>query len=60
MNPMKAVRSISMGCPALSYSAMTKWKKLDFRKLLGGCFSKCARPTPTLKHDILLLAQKIN
>ena len=30
----------------LSYSAITKWKKLDFLRLAGGCFSKCARPMP--------------
>lgn len=50
MKPIKAVRSISIGCPARSYRAMTKWKKLDFLRLLGGCFSKCALPTPVLKH----------
>lgn len=48
MKPMNAVRSISTGCPARSYNATTKWKKLLLRRLLGGCFSKCARPTPTL------------
>lgn len=51
MNPMKAVRSISIGWPALSYKAITKWKKLDFLKLLGGCFSKWARPMPMLKSE---------
>ena len=30
----------------LSYSAITKWKKFDFLRLAGGCFSKCARPMP--------------
>lgn len=49
INPMKAVLSISTGWPARSYKAMTKWKKLDFLRLLGGCFSKCARPTPILE-----------
>lgn len=48
MNPMKAVLSISTGWPARSYKAMTKWKKFDFRRLLGGCFSKCALPIPRL------------
>ena len=44
----KEVRSISTGCPCRSYMASTKWKKLDFLRLEGGCFSKCAlaRPTP--------------
>ena len=45
---MKAVLSTSMGCPCLSYRASTKWKKLLFRRLLGGCFSKCALPNPAL------------
>lgn len=44
MNPINAVRSISIGCPLRSYRAITKWKKFDLRKLLGGCFSKFARP----------------
>ncbi|TNN45215.1 hypothetical protein EYF80_044593 [Liparis tanakae] len=35
-----AVRSISTGCPWRSNSANTKWKKLDFLRLDGGCFSK--------------------
>lgn len=35
----KAVLSISTGWPCLSYSARTKWKKLDFLRLEGGCFS---------------------
>ena len=43
----KAVLSISTGCPCLSYRAKTKWKKLDFLRLEGGCFSKCARASPT-------------
>ena len=47
--PMKDVLSISIGWPCRSYRAITKWKKLLFLKLLGGCFSKCALPTPTLK-----------
>lgn len=38
--PTKAVRSISTGCPCRSYRARTKWKKLDFLRLEGGCFSK--------------------
>ncbi len=46
-NPTKVVLSISTGCPCLSYSAKTKWKKLDLRRLDGGCFSKCARARPT-------------
>lgn len=45
---MKAVLSTSMGWPCRSYNASTKWKKLLFRRLLGGCFSKCALPNPTL------------
>lgn len=45
---MKAVRSISIGCSLRSYNAITKWKKFDFRRLLGGCFSKWARPMPRL------------
>lgn len=49
---MKAVLSISTGCPDRSYKAMTKWKKLDFLRLLGGCFSKCALPTPILEEKI--------
>lgn len=44
---MKAVRSTSTGCPCRSYMASTKWKKLDFLRLEGGCFSKCARARPT-------------
>lgn len=48
MKPTKADRSISTGWPDRSYKAMTKWKKFDLRKLLGGCFSKWARPTPNL------------
>lgn len=52
MNPIKAVLSISIGCPVRSYNAITKWKKFDFRKLLGGCFSKCARPMPKLFHPL--------
>jgi hypothetical protein len=33
--------------------AVTKWKKLDFLKFDGGCFSKCALPIPgaTLKNE---------
>ena len=46
MNAINAVRSISIGWPVLSYNAMTKWKKFDFLKLGGGCFSKCALPRP--------------
>lgn len=32
---------------------MTKWKKFDFLKFDGGCFSKCALPIPgaTLKNE---------
>lgn len=45
---IKAVLSTSMGWPCRSYNASTKWKKLLFRRLLGGCFSKCALPNPTL------------
>jgi len=48
MKSMKAVLSTSIGWPWRSYSANTKWKKLLLRRLLGGCFSKCARPTPRL------------
>lgn len=43
----KVVLSISTGWPCLSYKASTKWKKLDLRRLEGGCFSKCARASPT-------------
>lgn len=43
----KVVLSISTGWPCLSYKASTKWKKLDLRRLDGGCFSKCARASPT-------------
>ncbi len=46
MKEIKAVLSISMGWPVRSYKAMTKWKKLDFRKFGGGCFSKWALPIP--------------
>lgn len=46
-NPTKLVLSISTGCPRLSYRASTKWKKLDLRRLEGGCFSKCARARAT-------------
>lgn len=41
------VLSISTGWPWRSYKASTKWKKLDLRRLEGGCFSKCARARPT-------------
>ena len=47
---MKVVLSTSIGCPCRSNKAKTKWKKLDLRKLLGGCFSKWARLNPTLKN----------
>lgn len=50
MKPMKAVLSISIGCPERSYRAMTKWKKFDFLRLLGGCFSKWALPTVDLEN----------
>ena len=32
---------------------MTKWKKFDFLRFDGGCFSKCALPIPgaTLKNE---------
>jgi len=43
MKSMKAVLSISTGWPCRSKNARTKWKKLLLRRLLGGCFSKCAR-----------------
>lgn len=49
-NPTKDVRSISTGCPCLSYRANTKWKKLDLRRFEGGCFSKWARARPTPLH----------
>lgn len=41
------MRSISTGWPWRSYRASTKWKKLDFLRLDGGCFSKWARANPT-------------
>lgn len=44
---MQDVLSISTGWPCRSYSAKTKWKKLDLRRLEGGCFSKWARVRPT-------------
>lgn len=48
----KLVLSISTGWPCRSYKARTKWKKLDFRRFEGGCFSKWARarPTPLRTH----------
>ena len=37
----------------LSYRAMTKWKKFDFLKFAGGCFSKWALPMPgALKYAV--------
>lgn len=45
---MNAVRSISTGWPFRSYKAITKWKKLLFLKLFGGCFSKCALDRPII------------
>jgi len=52
MKSTKLVLSISTGWPCRSYRARTKWKKLDFRRLEGGCFSKWARarPTPLRTH----------
>lgn len=52
-----AVCSISTDWPWLSYKASTKWKKFDFRRLAGGCFSKCtrARPTPLLETEKLII-----
>lgn len=47
MKSTKLVLSISTGWPWRSYRARTKWKKLDFRRLEGGCFSKWARARPT-------------
>jgi len=55
---MNAVRSISVGWPRLSYSASTKWKKLLLRRLLGGCFSKWARPTVTLPYTRTVTLQR--
>ena len=31
---------------------MTKWKKFDFLRFAGGCFSKWARPIPGVLQDV--------
>jgi len=49
MNLMKEVLSISIWLPFLSNICSMKWKKLDFRKLDGGCFVNSMRPTEQLK-----------
>ena len=47
--------SIRISTAYLSYRATTKWKKFDFLRLAGGCFSKWARPIPGLQKIIMII-----
>ena len=49
---MKLVLSISICCPARSYSCTMKWKKFDFLRLEGGCLVNSARPMEHLGRQM--------